>query len=99
MTKKGGIRLVVAGNVVELVENDFTKIDGGWTVSKTVNSNAMQSIAPNVPWYFEVRDRANNSRRTSGTVKGRTSGAPTPRRLLTRSSRASWLKARFWAAK
>ena len=63
---------MVAGNVVQLVENDFTKIDGGWNVSKTVNSNAMQSIAPNVPWYFEVRDRANNSRRTSGTVKGRT---------------------------
>ena len=77
VTAKGGIRLVVAGNVVELVENDFTKIDGGWTVSKTVNSNAMQSIAPNVPWYFEVRDRANNSRRTSGTVKGRASGTPT----------------------
>ena len=74
VTAKGGMRLVVAGNVVELGESDFTKIDGGWNVTKTINSNAMQSIAPNVPWYFEVRDRANNSRRTSGTVKGRAGG-------------------------
>ena len=73
VTLKGGIRLVVAGNVVGLAESDFTKIDGGWSVSKTINSNALQSIAPNVPWYFEVRDRANNSRRTSGTITGKSS--------------------------
>lgn len=69
-TIKGGIRLVVAGNVVGLVEDDFTKIDGGWRVSKTLNSTALQTIATNVPWYFEVRDRANNMQRSSGAVSG-----------------------------
>ncbi|MCY4623513.1 MAG: hypothetical protein OXC99_00675 [Chloroflexi bacterium] len=70
LTREGGVRLVVAGNVVNLVEGDFTKIDDGWRVSKTLNSTALQAIATNVPWYFEVRDEANNSQRTSGSVSG-----------------------------
>ena len=74
VTKEGGVRLVVAGNVVSLVEGDFTKIDGGWRVTKTLNSTAIQSIGPNVPWFFETRDRANNSQRTSGVIS-RSAGA------------------------
>ena len=70
ITKEGGVRLVVAGNVVALAEGDFTKIDGGWRVSKTINSSSLQSISTNVPWYFETRDRANNVQRTSGSVSG-----------------------------
>ena len=70
VTDEGGVRLVVAGNVVDLARGDFTKIDDGWRVSKTLNSTALQAIATNVPWYFETRDRANNVRRTSGSVSG-----------------------------
>ena len=85
MTDKGGVRLVVAGNVVGLAEGDFTKIDDGWRVTKTLNSSSIQTIGANVPWYFEARDRANNSQRTSGAVSGSagagsgvTTGSPTP---------------------
>ncbi len=70
VTDEGGVRLVVAGNVVALNNTNFTKIDGGWRVSTTINSSALQSISTNVPWYWETRDRANNVRRTSGSVTG-----------------------------
>ena len=73
-TNAGGVRLVVAGNVVELPESAFTKIDDGWRVTATINSTSLQGIATNVPWYFEVRDRANNVQRTTGSVSG-TAGA------------------------
>lgn len=76
VTKEGGVRLVVAGNVVALAERDFQKIDGGWRVNKTLNSSSIQTIGPNVPWFFEVRDRANNSQRTSGAIS-RTAGMGT----------------------
>ena len=74
-TDKGGVRLVVAGNVVELEKGNFTKIDGGWNVWATIGSSALQSISTNIPWYFETRDRAGNTRRTSGNITG-TSGGP-----------------------
>ena len=61
-------RLVVAGNVVALGESNFAAIDGGWSVWATINSTAIQSIGANTPWYFETRDRAGNTRRTSGSV-------------------------------
>ena len=67
-TDKGGVRLVVAGNVVALGMGDFEAIDGGWRVTKTINSDSILSIGPNTPWFFETRDRAGNSRRTSGGV-------------------------------
>ena len=67
-TKNGGIRLVVAGNQVNLGAGDFTKIDDGWRVSKTINSSAIQNIASNIPWYLETKDRAGNVRRTSGSI-------------------------------
>lgn len=73
-TPKGGVRLVVAGNVVELDRTNFTKIDGGWNVWATIGSTALQNISTNVPWYFETRDRAGNTRRTSGTISGTASG-------------------------
>ncbi len=70
VTAKGGVRLVLAGNVIGLAERDFTKIDGGWRLSKSFSSTAIQSIASNVPWYVEVRDRAGNTRRTPGSISG-----------------------------
>ena len=71
-TPHGGIRLVVAGNNVELGMSDFEAIDGGWRVSKTINSTAIQSISANNPWYFETKDRAGNVRRTTGSIAGST---------------------------
>ena len=67
-TPRGGVRLVVAGNVVALGKDNFTKIDGGWRVSKNLGSSAIQNIAANVPWYFETSDRAGNERRSSGSI-------------------------------
>ena len=67
-TPVGGVRLVVAGNVVDLSKGNFTQIDGGWTVSKTIGSSSIQNIGANVPWYFETRDRAGNARRSSGSI-------------------------------
>lgn len=72
-TNHGGIRLVVAGQQVDLGSGDFTKIDGGWRVSKLINSSAIQAISPNIPWYFETKDRAGNVRRTSGSISSSTS--------------------------
>ena len=67
-TPRGGVRLVVAGNVVALGKDDFEAIDGGWRVSKEIGSSAIQNIGANVPWYFETSDRAGNERRTSGSI-------------------------------
>ena len=67
-TEAGGVRLIVAGNVVGLSKSDFTAIDGGWRVEAELGSTAIQNIGANVPWYFETKDRAGNARRSSGTV-------------------------------
>jgi hypothetical protein len=67
-TMIGGVRLVVAGNVVTLGKDDFEAIDGGWRVSAELGSSAIQNIGANVPWYFETRDRAGNTRRSSGSI-------------------------------
>ncbi len=67
-TEVGGVRLVVAGNVVPLGSTNFEDIDGGWRVSAELDSTDIQNIGANVPWYFETRDRAGNMRRTSGSV-------------------------------
>ena len=74
-TDVGGVRLIVAGNVVDLGKSSFTKIDGGWTVSATILSSAIQNIGANTPWYFETRDRAGNTRRTSGSIALKPSAA------------------------
>ena len=66
--------MVVAGNNVALTSGDFTKIDDGWQVSKTINSSAIQNISANNPWYFETKDRAGNVRRTTGSISSTTSG-------------------------
>ena len=68
-TFAGGVRLVVAGNVVGLDKTNFEAIDGGWNVWATINSSAIQNIGANTPWYFETRDRAGNTRRSGGSVK------------------------------
>ena len=68
-TDAGGVRLVVAGNVVALANTNFSAIDGGWNVWTEINSSAIQSIGANTPWYFETRDRAGNTRRSSGSIE------------------------------
>ena len=68
VTDVGGVRLVVAGNVVALGKDDFEAIDGGWRCQQDLGSSAIQNIGANVPWYFETRDRAGNTRRTSGGI-------------------------------
>lgn len=72
---EGGVRLVVAGQVVGLPASSFTKIDNGWRVSRELSSTNIQNIAANVPWYIEVADRANNMARTSGSVTGTATSA------------------------
>ncbi len=74
-TDVGGVRLIVAGNVVDLGKASFTKIDGGWSVSATILSSAIQNIGANTPWYFETRDRAGNTRRTSSSIALKPSAA------------------------
>lgn len=76
-TNRGGIRLVVAGNVVDLGMENFERIDGGWRVTKTINSSAIQNISARVPWYFEVKDRAGNVRRSDGSITGGVLGTST----------------------
>ena len=66
----GSIKLVVAGNDIDLKSTNFTKIDDGWRVSSIVNSRNIQNISVNSPWYLVVTDRAGNVRRTPGSVKG-----------------------------
>ena len=75
VTADGGVRLVVAGNVVALGESNFSAIDGGWNVWATINSSAIQSIGANTPWYFETKDRAGNTRRSSGSIALKDTGA------------------------
>jgi hypothetical protein len=74
-TPAGGVRLVVAGNVVTLGKSNFSAIDNGWRVSAEIGSTAIQNIGANVPWYFETRDRAGNTRRTSGSIALKPSAA------------------------
>ena len=74
-TPVGGVRLVVAGNVVTLGKSNFEAIDGGWRVSAEIGSSAIQNIGANVPWYFETRDRAGNTRRTTGSIAAEGDGA------------------------
>ena len=74
-TAPGGVRLVVAGNVVNLDKANVSAIDGGWNVWATINSSAIQSIGANTPWYFETRDRAGNTQRTSGSIALKPSAA------------------------
>ena len=70
---RGGVRLVVAGNIVELAEANFTAIDSGWRVEADVNSTAIEGVAKNSPWFFEVTDLAGNTRRSTGSIKGKPS--------------------------
>ena len=74
-TPAGGVRLVVAGNIVGLDKTNFEAIDGGWNVWATINSSAILNIGPNAPWYFETRDRAGNTRRSGGSVALKPSAA------------------------
>ena len=71
VAENGAIRLVVAGNVVDLEPGNFEKLDGGWKVSVTINSSDIQAISTNVPWYWETSDRAGNLQRTSTSIKSK----------------------------
>ena len=76
-TIDGSVRLVVAGNVVEIDDGDLTAIDDGWRVIKTINSSAILGIGANTIWFFEVKDRAGNSERTSDGVSGKATDGST----------------------
>ena len=86
VAENGAIRLVVAGNVVDLEPGNFEKVDAGWRVSVVINSSDIQSISTKVPWYWETSDRAGNLQRTSGSVSSKTTGtgadAATQRRTV-----------------
>lgn len=81
-THEGGVRLVVAGNVVNLDETHLTRIPGGWRVTRTLYSTTIQSIAAHVPWYVEVADRAHNTRRMDGAITGETAAGGTDRSVV-----------------
>ncbi len=72
---EGGIQLVVAGNIVRLDAGDFEKIDGGWRVSKEINSSSIQGIGANTPWYWVTTDRAGNTKRSTGSIELKPVGA------------------------
>ena len=72
---KGSIQLWVAGNNVGLSKGQYTKIDDGWRVTRTVASTSIQNISANAPWYFEVSDRAGNITRSAGSIAGKTKAA------------------------
>ena len=75
VAENGAIRLVVAGNVLDLKPSNFTKLDGGWRVSLSISSTDIQNISTNVPWYWETSDRAGNVQRTSSSIKSKATGA------------------------
>ena len=81
-TMKGMVRLVVAGNIVPLAKGDFSAIDGGWQVTKAIDSSSIQDISANVPWFFESKDRAGNVTRTAGSFTGSPSGNSTSNTML-----------------
>ena len=74
VAENGAIRLVVAGNVLNLTPSNFEKLDGGWKVSVVINSSDIQAISTKVPWYWETSDRAGNVQRTSSSISSKTTG-------------------------
>ena len=75
---RGQAQLVVAGNIVGLVKGDFTAIDGGWRVSKTLNSTILQAVSANIPWYFRAEDNAGNLARTNTSIALAAQGGTSP---------------------
>ena len=71
---KGRIQLFVGAFPVALKEADFEAIDGGWRVTKTVNSSDIANLGDKTPWYFTVEDLAGNRKESTGNLKGKTSG-------------------------
>ena len=65
----GTIHLVVAGNIVGLTKDNFEKIDGGWRVTKEINSSSIQGIGANTPWYWLTTDRAGNTKRSTDSIE------------------------------
>ena len=72
---KGRIQLYVGINQVALKSGDFEEIDGGWRVSKAVNSSDIMGLSSKVPWYFSVEDLAGNTKVSAGNLSGKTSAA------------------------
>ena len=81
-THAGGVRFVVAGNVIGLEERHFSRIDDGWRVTRDIGSTSIQNIAANVPWYVEVADNAHNTSRMQGRIAGETAAAGTDRSVV-----------------
>ena len=79
---KGRIQLFVGRTAVTLGPGDFTAIDDGWQVTKTINSSNIASLGASprgakVPWHFVVEDQAGNMRESAGNITGKVSSATT----------------------
>ena len=71
---KGRIQLWIGQENVVLTDSNFTAIDGGWRVSKTLNTSDVRGLGDKTPWYFSVEDLAGNTRDSSGNQKGEVDG-------------------------
>ena len=79
---KGRIQLFVGRTAAPLVAGDFTAIDNGWRVTKTINSSDIATLGADprgakVPWHFEVEDLAGNVRESTGNRTGKVDAATT----------------------
>ena len=68
---KGRIQLYVGRYPVVLSSSDFTAIDDGWRVSKTLNSSDIAGLGDKVPWRFSVEDLAGNEKESAGNLEGK----------------------------
>ena len=81
---KGRVQLFVGRYPVVLTTSDFTAIDDGWRVSKTLASSDVAGLGDKVSFYFSAEDLAGNSRESSGNTSGKTdaNGAATGTTLV-----------------
>ena len=73
---KGRIQLFVGRVAAPLVAADFTAIDNGWRLSKTLNSSDIASLGAaatgaKVPWHIVIEDQAGNVRESTGNITGK----------------------------
>ena len=72
MSVKGRIQFFVGQESVRLNSSNFTAIDDGWRVSKTLGSSDIQNLGDRVSWYFSAEDLAGNEKSSSGNLGGKT---------------------------
>ena len=69
---KGRIQFFVGQESVRLNSSNFTAIDDGWRVSKTLGSSDIQNLGDRVTWYFSAEDLAGNAKSSTGNLGGKT---------------------------